>query len=150
MVQSLTLVLYCCPARNGPARTCSYQRSRSQSPHDHHLSRRKIGSRNASFARRNSLRAAVPGVNDLCAFHRVSGTWISESGEPVRIEFEWVPQNRENIPIEADFVCSKQLAAKLIEYLYAHELDEFREYRLRTFEIETMKFSASPRLSSLN
>ena len=66
----------------------------------------------------NEIRAIAAGCDDVLAFTRIHGTWISEEIEPVAIEFAW--QRRRTSPAisEDDCVCSKELATRLIESLF--------------------------------
>ena len=66
----------------------------------------------------HAIRAAAAGCDDVLAFTRIHGTWISEEIEPVTIEFDW--QRRRTSPAisEDDCVCSKELATRLIESLF--------------------------------
>ena len=66
----------------------------------------------------NEIRAIVAGCDDVLAFTRIHGTWISEEIEPVAIEFAW--QRRRTSPAisEDDCVCSKELATRLIQSLF--------------------------------
>jgi hypothetical protein len=81
----------------------------------------------------DSLRAVVPGEEDTLAFQFVNGTWVSECSEPVTIEFEWQRNKYESAVTEADCVCSKLVAAKLVEDLYSPEYDELQDQLLRLF-----------------
>ena len=65
----------------------------------------------------HEIRAHVPGCNDVLAFNRVAGTWVSEDGEPVIIGFQWQRRNAPRTYSEADFACPKELAAHLIRAL---------------------------------
>ena len=62
----------------------------------------------------NEIRASAPGCDDVLAFTCVEGIWISEDGQPVTIAFTW--QRRPTPPSfsDPDFICPKQLAARLI------------------------------------
>jgi hypothetical protein len=66
----------------------------------------------------HAIRAAAAGCDDVLAFTRIHGTWISEEIEPVTIEFDW--QRRRTSPAISgdDCVCSKELATRLIESLF--------------------------------
>jgi hypothetical protein len=62
------------------------------------------------------MRVAVKGCEDATEFINVHGTWISEDCEPVIMEYAPLP----NAPIElseADCICSRDLAARLIDLL---------------------------------
>ena len=65
----------------------------------------------------NEIRAIAAGCNDVLAFTRINGTWISEEIEPVAIEFAW--QRRRALPAasEVDCICPKDLAVRLIQSL---------------------------------
>ena len=60
------------------------------------------------------IRASAPGRDDVLAFTRIDGLWVSEDGEPVTILFEWERRNAPPSYSEADFICPKELAARLI------------------------------------
>src|SRR5664280_265684 len=65
----------------------------------------------------NEIRAIVAGCDDVLAFTRIHGTWISEEIEPVAIEFAWQRRGTSPSTSEDDCVCSKKLAARLIAML---------------------------------
>ena len=65
----------------------------------------------------DELRAGAPACDDVLAFTRVHGTWISEDGEPVTIKFEWQRRPASPVYSEDDCVCPKALAARLISIL---------------------------------
>ena len=69
----------------------------------------------------HEIRAVAPGSEDVLVFTRIHGTWISEEIEPVTIEFEWLCRAATPVPDEADCVCSKELAAQLIQGLLSGE-----------------------------
>ena len=62
----------------------------------------------------NEIRAIAAGCDDVLAFTRIHGTWISEEIEPVAIEFAWQRRGTSPSTSEDDCVCSKGLAARLI------------------------------------
>src|SRR5215471_13811541 len=64
----------------------------------------------------DTLRAAVQGEDDAQVFTLISGTWVSQEDGPVRIEFAWEHRGQANVP-EADCICSKKLASRLISKL---------------------------------
>jgi hypothetical protein len=73
----------------------------------------------------NVIRAVAPGGDDVLVFTRIHGTWISEEIEPVTIGFEWQRRVATPVPDEADCICSKELAAHLIQALLSgDERDE--------------------------
>src|SRR4051794_36466982 len=67
------------------------------------------------------LRAAVPGDDDLRTFHLVSGTWFSEAGEVVKLEFVWQQRHggTADVPPESECICPKELASHLMAVLLA-------------------------------
>jgi hypothetical protein len=69
------------------------------------------------------IRVALAGSDDLTEFTLINGTWVSEDCEAVHIDFGW--QGRTNREYkEDDFVCSEDLAARLIHLLLNAEEDE--------------------------
>lgn len=52
----------------------------------------------------DELRVAVQGEDDACAFRLTSGRWISEQGEPVRIEFAWERSTPADVPDAAECI----------------------------------------------
>jgi len=67
------------------------------------------------------MRAAVRGTSEALEFVQHGGIWISEECEPVHIEFAWQRKTRREIVREADWVCSRELASRLIHLLLAGE-----------------------------
>jgi hypothetical protein len=65
----------------------------------------------------DTLRAAVRGEGDAQIFTLISGTWVSEKDGPVNIEFAWEDGDQASVPTEADCICSKRLASRLISRL---------------------------------
>jgi hypothetical protein len=66
----------------------------------------------------NSMRVALQGGQDVAEFIEVEGNWISENLEPVEITFEWQRQpHTAEVPTEADFICPKDLAERLVSLL---------------------------------
>lgn len=63
------------------------------------------------------MRVAAEGNSDAVEFVQRAGVWISEDCEPVRIEFAWQKKTRRELIDEADCVCSRALAARLIHQL---------------------------------
>jgi len=72
----------------------------------------------------HTIRVAVRGGDDLLEFKDIKGIWVSEDCEPVRIEFEWQRCGRRAEVAEADFICSQELAARLIHMLLNGEEEE--------------------------
>ena len=72
------------------------------------------------------IRAIAPGCDDVLAFTRIRGAWVSEELEPVTIQFEC--KTATGAPAEYsddDYICPKELAASLIQTLLgACERDE--------------------------
>jgi hypothetical protein len=64
----------------------------------------------------DALRVAIQGEDDAQIFTLISGTWVSEEDGTVRIEFAWEHRGQANAP-EADCICSKKLASRLISKL---------------------------------
>ena len=64
------------------------------------------------------IRVAMQLREDVAEFHYINGMWLADNGESVEFEFEWQRKQREK-PAEGDCVCSKELAAKLIDLLFA-------------------------------
>ena len=67
----------------------------------------------------DEIRAMAAGCDDLLAFTRIHGIWISEEIEPVTIEFAWQRRGAAPTTSEDDCVCPKELAAQLIQTLFA-------------------------------
>ena len=67
----------------------------------------------------DTLRATVPGDEDVRTFTLINGAWISEECEPVHIEFAWQRREPAHVPNETECVCSKELAAHLLSALRA-------------------------------
>ena len=65
------------------------------------------------------MRVALKGSDDVAEFASVNDAWISEDGEPVQVWYEWQRQVRKPVVSEADCVCSKDLAARLIHLLFS-------------------------------
>ena len=65
----------------------------------------------------NVVRVALKGCDDIAIFRNLMSTWVSEDCEPVRLEYEWegLPQG-EGVS-EADCICPKDLASRMIHLL---------------------------------
>ena len=73
----------------------------------------------------DEIRAIAAGCDDVLTFTRFHGTWLSEEIEPVSIEFEWHRRGASPALSEDDCVCTKELAARLVQTLLgACERDE--------------------------
>src|SRR5450755_2955694 len=66
----------------------------------------------------HEIRAIAAGCDDVLAFTRIDGTWISDDEQPVTIEFVWQRQKASRVPSEDDCICSNELAARLIRKLF--------------------------------
>jgi len=71
--------------------------------------------------RQGMLRVAAKGVEDALIFHSVSGDWITESDEPVRIELEWQRRRKPAALDRGDCIYSQELAERLVRILRASE-----------------------------
>ena len=69
-----------------------------------------------------TLKVAAQRAEDTQTFSLVDESWISESGDAVKIEFEW-QRRRQSIPRLDQRVCSKVLASRLIASLFYPEAD---------------------------
>lgn len=65
----------------------------------------------------------MAGEEDVRTLTRIHGTWISEDCESVVVEFAWQRQRSQGNPTEADCICSKPLAARLIAMLWGAQED---------------------------
>ena len=65
----------------------------------------------------DTVRATVPGEDDVRTFTLANGGWISEKSEPVHIEFAWQRREQIHIPSEMECVCPTDLASRLISAL---------------------------------
>ncbi len=70
------------------------------------------------------MRLALEGSDDVLAVAQYNGRWISEDCEPVRMGYEWEMRGPAEIPAEADCICSKDLAARMIQLLLRGSDDE--------------------------
>jgi hypothetical protein len=69
----------------------------------------------------HEIRAAAAGCDDVMVFTRSHGTWISEDGEPVTIEFAWQRRGASHVPSEDECICTKELAARLIPTVFGDD-----------------------------
>ena len=76
----------------------------------------------------NWMRVALDGYEDVEEFIESQGNWMSENLEQVEITFEWERHKAPVVGSEADFICSKELAAHLIKLL---ETDSDKEENRR-------------------
>jgi hypothetical protein len=70
----------------------------------------------------NRLRVALAGSDDLTEFTQINRTWVSEDCEAVNIDFGWPARTNREYK-EEDFVCSEDLAARLVDLLLNPEED---------------------------
>ena len=76
----------------------------------------------------NTMRVALQGCDDVAEFINIHGRWISEDCEPVSVEYG----PRRNAPTtlsEADCICPRELAARLIERLLTDSSEDEWEGR---------------------
>lgn len=67
----------------------------------------------------NEIRAIAPGDDEVLVFTRIHGVWISEDLDTVAIGFEWERRPERGEYSEGDCICSKELAAHLIQTLFS-------------------------------
>ena len=65
------------------------------------------------------------GGDDPLELTEISGVWISEDCEPVQVQFAWQRKTQAQIVEEAECICSRELASRLIHLLWngADELE---------------------------
>jgi hypothetical protein len=71
----------------------------------------------------NMLRIAIKGSDDAAEFINVHGTWISEDCEPVTLEYG-PRRDVRTPPSEDDCICSRTLAAVLIDLLLTDSVED--------------------------
>jgi hypothetical protein len=64
------------------------------------------------------MRVAVRGGDDPVELTDISGVWISEDCEPVQVQFAWQRKTQAQIVEEAECICSRELASRLIHLLW--------------------------------
>ena len=69
----------------------------------------------------NSMRVAIQDCDEVAEFFEINGTWVSVACEPVEVEFAWMRRGELPEVTEADCICSEELAARLVEMLFAGE-----------------------------
>jgi hypothetical protein len=65
----------------------------------------------------NTIRIALKGGEDVAELNRVGAAWVSEDCKPVQFRYEWEQKTRTAVVSEADCVCTKDLATRLIQLL---------------------------------
>jgi len=66
----------------------------------------------------SKMRVAIKDSPDAAVFVSIDGIWINEDCEPVEIEFGWRRPNSPKEPLtEADCICPKELASRLVRLL---------------------------------
>ena len=80
----------------------------------------------------NVMRVALEDRQDAAEFIDVQGSWVSENLEPVKIVFEWqLRPHAAEVMTDADFICSKDLAAHLVRLLVTDSEEEEDKPRLQ-------------------
>jgi len=72
----------------------------------------------------DTMRVAVKDANDVVLFTRMRDVWVSEDCEPVQVRFDWQWHGTRQPVSEADCICSKELAARLIHDLVSGDQPE--------------------------
>jgi hypothetical protein len=67
----------------------------------------------------DSMRVVLEGSDDVLELKQICGAWISETCEPVQVEYAWMRQTPKPQVTEEECICSPELAAHLIELLNA-------------------------------
>ncbi len=67
---------------------------------------------------KRNMRVVLEGADDAEELISVCDAWISDSGDPVKVQFEWQHHAVQQPVTEPDCVCSKELAASLIDFLF--------------------------------
>jgi hypothetical protein len=66
-----------------------------------------------------TIRVALRGAEDVTLFRKVNEVWVSDDCEPVTIRFEVECIAQAQAPTEDQCICSKELAAQLVQSLAA-------------------------------
>jgi hypothetical protein len=74
-----------------------------------------------------AMRVALKGSDDVAEFASVNGAWISEDSECVQVRFVWQRQIRKRRVSEADCMCPKTLADRLIQMLWTGDGSQLAE-----------------------
>jgi hypothetical protein len=73
----------------------------------------------------NTMSVALRNADDAVLFTCVNGTWTSEDLEPIVIQSDWHQQVPSQQTSEADCICSKELADRLIASLFCSDEADF-------------------------
>ena len=73
----------------------------------------------------DTMRVAARGSEDVLELKQIHGTWITDDCEPVQVEFAWERRKSAAAVTEAECICPRELAARLIHLLVSGE-DETR------------------------
>ena len=71
-----------------------------------------------------SIRVAVKGGEDVLELRQVSGTWVTEDLEAVEVQFAWQRRSERPSYSDADFICSHELAVRLLDLLTRDSAEE--------------------------
>jgi len=70
-----------------------------------------------------TLRVLAPHDNDVRVFRLATGGWVDEDNQPVKITFAWEGGAMSSVPDESEFICSAELASRLISLLAGSDGD---------------------------
>ncbi len=79
----------------------------------------------------NTLRVAIPGVEDVTEFSQLKGAWVTPDCDLATIEFAWQKADRKKYVAETDCVCSHELAAQLLHLLFTDSKEDEMEMQAR-------------------
>ena len=65
----------------------------------------------------STMRVVIDGREDVVELTEMSGIWVTDNCEPVRVDFAWKPEPSPFPASESDYICPKDLASKLIRSL---------------------------------
>ena len=103
-----------------------------------------------------TMRVAVKDGGDAVVLSCVNGTWTTEDCEAVEVEWEWQKHSRKKTVAESDCICSKELAARLIQVLLSGDEGEYGsdtllEQRLAGLEcLQMMESTRHTAIQSVN
>ena len=75
------------------------------------------------------MRVALQGSEDVVVLNDLNGSWVSDDCEPVEVSFAWQQPAPASMR-EEDFICSPELAARLIDMLSNCEEPETQSKKL--------------------